>query len=76
MNKKLTMMLSKVERAREQINRLEAALEEARKSSRRTLLEASEAGLTQQQLADQWKTSQARMRENIIRARAERALNG
>ena len=74
MTKKLTVLLDKVGRAKAQINRLEQALEEARRSSRRMLLEASEAGLTQQQLAEEWGTSQARMRENILRAKAERSL--
>ena len=68
------MLLDKVGRAKAQITRLEQALEEARRSSRRMLLEASEAGLTQQQLAEEWGTSQARMRENILRAKAERSL--
>jgi len=74
MTKKLTVLLDKVGRAKAQITRLEQALEEARRSSRRMLLEASEAGLTQQQLAEEWGTSQARMRENILRAKAERSL--
>lgn len=72
--KKITVMLDKVSRAKATITRLEAALEEARRSSRRLLLEASEAGVTQMQLAQEWGTSQARMRENIIRAKAERGL--
>jgi len=74
MTKKLTVLLDKVGRAKAQTTRLEQALEEARRSSRRLLLEASEAGLTQQQLAEEWGTSQARMRENILRAKAERSL--
>ena len=74
MTKKLTVLLDKVGRAKAQITLLEQALEEARRSSRRMLLEASEAGLTQQQLAEEWGTSQARMRENILRAKAERSL--
>jgi hypothetical protein len=53
---------------------LEAALDEARKSSRQLLLQAYEAGATQQQLADEWGTSQGRMRENIIKAKVERVL--
>jgi len=68
------VLLDKVGRAKAQTTRLEQALEEARRSSRRLLLEASEAGLTQQQLAEEWGTSQARMRENILRAKAERSL--
>jgi DNA-directed RNA polymerase specialized sigma24 family protein len=76
MTKKLMVLLDKVSRAKAQITRLEQALEEARKSSRRLLLEASEAGLTQQQLAEEWGTSQARMRENIVRAKAERGISG
>lgn len=74
MSKKLTVLLDRVGRAKAQISRLEAALEEARKSSRQLLLQAHEAGLTQQQLAHEWGTSQARMRENILRAKVERSL--
>jgi len=74
MTKKLSVYLDRVNRAKAQITRLEAALDEARKSSRQLLLQAYEAGATQQQLADEWGTSQGRMRENIIKAKAERVL--
>jgi DNA-directed RNA polymerase specialized sigma24 family protein len=62
----------KVTRAKGQIQRIEATLEVARRDGRRAILAAFEAGLTQTELATIWGTSQTRMRENIIRAKAER----
>lgn len=62
----------KVTRAKAQIQRIESTLEVARRDGRRAILAAFEAGLTQTELASIWGTSQTRMRENIVRAKAER----
>lgn len=62
----------KVTRAKAQVQRIEKMLEEARRDARRAILGAFEAGMSQTQLAELWGTSQTRMRENIVRGKAER----
>ena len=75
-NRKLRTQLDRIIKAKATINRLEAALEEQRRTARQMLLLAYELGATQSLLADEFSTSQARMREHLIRAKAERVLNG
>jgi DNA-directed RNA polymerase specialized sigma24 family protein len=53
------------------VARLEATLEVARKDARKLIVAAYQAGLTQTELAEIWGTSQSRMRENIVRGKAE-----
>lgn len=61
----------RVLRAKAQVARLEATLEVARKDARKLIVAAYQAGLTQTELAEIWGTSQSRMRENIVRGKAE-----
>jgi len=68
----LTTARDKVTRAKHSIVKIESMLEEARRDARRAILVAYEAGMSQTQLAELWGTSQTRMRENIVRAKAER----
>ena len=67
-----TVARERVTRAKGQVQRLEQALETARRDARRAVLVAYEAGMSQTQLAELWGTSQTRMRENLVRAKAER----
>lgn len=68
----LAVARDRVIRAKGQVSRIESMLEEARRDARRAILGAYEAGMSQTQLAEAWGTSQTRMRENIVRAKAER----
>jgi len=65
--------LAKVETARDTVRRVEAMLADARRTYRRALLDAKEAGVTLSELSRRTGSSNSRIFENIRRAQAERS---
>jgi len=55
-----------------QLVRIDEARKEALRKSRKTLLAAHEAGMTQTNLARLWKTNPTRMKEMLAQAMAEK----